>query len=129
MKTLVQLLAVGGAGFVGALARWGVGLWFGRWMMAFPLGTLVINITGSFFLGWFVTFIDRHGGDGDHGMLLKLAIGTGFVGAYTTFSTYMYESNALMEKGAFYLAGVNIIGSIVLGLAAVYLGVRLGSLR
>ena len=129
MKTLVQLLAVGGAGFVGAVARWAVGLWFGRWMIAFPLGTLVINVSGSFFLGWFMMFIDRHGGDPDQRVLLKLAIGTGFVGAYTTFSTYMYESNALMERGAFYAAGVNVIGSIVLGLGAVYLGVRLGSFR
>src|SRR5215469_18759360 len=121
MKTLVQLLAVGAAGFFGSVARWGVGVYFGRWMTAFPLGTLVINVTGSFFLGWFVTFIDRRPG---HEML-RLAIGTGFVGAYTTFSTYMFESNQLMEKGAFYEAWLNIIGSIVLGLVAVYLGVRL----
>jgi CrcB protein len=93
-------------------------------MIAFPLGTLVINVTGSFLLGWFVTFVDRRG---DHEML-KLAIGTGFVGAYTTFSTYMFESNRLMERGAFYEASGYIIGSILLGLAAVYLGVRLGRL-
>jgi CrcB protein len=124
MKTWVQLLAVGGAGFAGAVARWAVGLWFGRWMLAFPLGTLVINVTGSFLLGWFATFVDRRGA---HEML-KLAIGTGFVGAYTTFSTYMWESNRLMERGALYEAWANIIGSIVLGLLAVYLGVRLGKL-
>jgi CrcB protein len=123
MKTLVRLLAVGGAGFVGAVARWGIGVWFGRlFEVRFPIATLVINVTGSFFLGWFITFIDRRA---DHEML-RLAIGVGFVGAYTTFSTYMFDTNRLVEDGAFYLAWVNLIGSIVLGLVAVRLGVMLG---
>lgn len=124
MKTLLQLLAVGGAGFAGAVARWLISLGFGRWMpIRFPIGTLFINVSGSFFLGWFVTFITFRYPVPD---TLRLAIATGFVGAYTTFSTYMLESNELLSQGAAYEAWINLIGSLVLGLIAVRLGAALG---
>ena len=121
-ELLVRALAVGVAGFVGSIARWLVGAGFGRFNLKFPLGTLVINVTGSFFLGWFMTFMAGKDPKYDH---LKLAIGTGFVGAYTTFSTYMYETNDRFQQGAHYQAWANLIGSIVLGMIAVYLGTRL----
>ena len=118
MKYLIQALSVGGAGFVGALARWGVSLLVGS-TSNFPTATFIINITGSFFLGWFITFMNlRYPGN----VTLRLAIATGFVGAYTTFSTFMYESMALMQKGAMLMAVVNLLGSVVVGL----LGVRFG---
>lgn len=123
MKVLIQCLAVGGAGFAGALARWGVGTLFGRLLTAeFPVGTFVVNISGSFFLGWFFTFIEARSPGSD---TLKLAIGTGFVGAYTTFSTYMYESTDLIRKGAVLEALVNLLGSLLAGLLAVRLGIIL----
>lgn len=124
MKVLIQSLAVGCAGFVGALARWGVGLWFARMFpMRFPLGTFVINITGSLFLGWFLTFATtRH----FISPTLRLAIATGFVGAYTTFSTFMYDTAFLNEDGATFEAATNLVGSIVVGLLAVKLGMVLG---
>ena len=109
MKMLVQALAVGGAGFVGAVARWLIGLGFGRLNINFPLGTLFINVTGSFFLGWFATYM--FGRDPKYNTL-TLAIGTGFVGAYTTFSTYMYETNDKFDQGAHYQGWVNLIGSV-----------------
>lgn len=127
MKMLVQALAVGGAGFVGAVARWLVALSIGRVFHGrFPLGTLVINVSGSFFLGWFVTFVTFRYPVPD---TLRLAIATGFVGAYTTFSTYMLESNQLFQDGAWLEAWANLIGSLVLGMVAVKLGVMAAAVK
>jgi CrcB protein len=122
MKTwLLRYLAVGVAGFVGALARVGVAQAIGRLGYRFPLGTMVINITGSLFLGWFLTYA----GNRTISDTTKLAIGAGFVGAYTTFSTYMFESNKLIDEGAGIEATVNLVGSLVLGILAVRVGMWL----
>lgn len=125
MRFLVQLLAVGSAGFIGAVARWLIALLFGQsFNIRFPIGTLFINISGSFFLGWFMTVAaGRY--SGVISPTMRLAIATGFVGAYTTFSTFMYESNRLTEEGAGIEAMVNLVGSLVLGLIAVRLGILL----
>lgn len=120
--TLLRYFWVGLAGFLGAIARLGVGQMFGRLNVRFPLGTLVINLSGSLFLGWFLTYAtSRNLSD-----TVRLAIGVGFVGAYTTFSTFMYESNSLADQGARIGAAVNLVGSVVLGLVAVRLGIALG---
>ena len=90
MKHLMQYLAIAGGGAVGAMARFLVATICGRFFATdFPIGTMVINLSGSFFLGWFLTFAANRLTVSD---TLKLAIATGFVGAYTTFSTYMFES-------------------------------------
>jgi CrcB protein len=121
MKILIQCAAVGVGGFVGAIARFLVALVCGRFFgTGFPIGTLIINLTGSFFLGWFLTAIGGRTIVSDH---VRLAIAVGFVGAYTTFSTYMYESTALMDDGAWFKAMFNLIGSLILGLIAVRLGI------
>ena len=125
-EMLGRALAIGGAGFFGSLARWlvgmGVGQIQGKWNVNFPFGTLVINVTGSFFLGWFLTIT---AGRLSIDPTTRVAIATGFVGAYTTFSTYMFESNSLFQRGAHYQAWANLIGSLVLGMIAVYLGTKL----
>jgi CrcB protein len=119
MKTLLlRYLAVGAAGFVGAIARVLVATLFGRLNIRFPLGTLVINVTGSLFLGWFLTYV----GTRNVSDITRLAIGAGFVGAYTTFSTFMYESSRLADEGAGLEALLNLLGSLVLGILAVRLG-------
>jgi len=130
MKTLIQYLAVGGAGFLGATARLFVSRVCGRlFETSFPVGTLVINVTGSFILGWFLTAVGRGWTVSDRISTdtLRLAIGVGFVGAYTTFSTFMFESDKLMENGAMVQAFLNLLGSLALGLLAVWLGMRLAS--
>ena len=126
MNMFLKALAVGGAGFVGAVVRWLINLAFRRLNITFPLGTMFINVSGSFFLGWFLTYMMRRDPKYE---TLTLAIGTGFVGAYTTFSTYMFETNDRFENAAHYQAWANLIGSIVLGMAAVKLGVNLGRAR
>jgi CrcB protein len=125
MKMLVECMAVGAAGSLGAILRLVVsrlcGLWFGT---AFPVGTLVINLSGSLFLGWFLTMIAERYIVSD---TLRAAVAVGFVGAYTTFSTFAYESNSLLEDGETLKAAANLIGSVVLGLVAVRLGIWLAS--
>jgi fluoride exporter len=120
MKVLfLRYLAIGAAGFLGAIARFAVGTMFGRMNAFFPIGTLVINLSGSLFLGWFLTYAtSRSISD-----TTRLAIGVGFVGAYTTFSTYMWESNKLADDGAGIKAMANLLGSLILGILAVRLGI------
>src|SRR5258708_2482732 len=111
MKILLQYLAIGMAGFLRAIARFSVSRYFGQWTIRFPLGTFVINISGSLFLGWFLTVI---GGRYPVSDTMRLAIGTGFVGAYTTFSTWMFESSKLIDEAAGLEATANLLGSLVL---------------
>jgi CrcB protein len=118
---LLRYFFVGAAGFVGTVLRFGISQWFGAFNIRFPLGTLFINVTGSFILGWFLTFVGMRGLSDT----TRLAIGVGFVGGYTTFSTFMYESNRLIDDGAGLQATVNLIGSLVLGIVAVRLGILL----
>jgi CrcB protein len=123
MKLLVQCLAIGSGGFFGAIARFLVAMFCGRALgTAFPIGTLVINLSGSMFLGWFLTVIGGRTIVSDN---VRLAIAVGFVGAYTTFSTFMFESSSLLEDGSGIKAMFNLLGSLMLGLVAVRTGVWL----
>jgi fluoride exporter len=119
------VLLVGIGGFAGTVARWLVDSWVSRqgWTATFPLGTLLVNVSGSFALGLlFALAIDR--GILPAGIRAPLMIG--FLGAYTTFSTLMIESWRLMEHGSMGLGLVNLVGSAVLGMAAVGAGLALG---
>jgi CrcB protein len=119
---IIRYLAIAAAGSAGSLLRYVLANLVGRINMRFPLGTFIINITGSLFLGWFVAYVTRH----NVSDTTRLAIGVGFVGAYTTFSTFMYESNRLVDEGAGTLAMVNLVGSLVAGIIAVRVGLALG---
>lgn len=124
MKTVV---AVGAAGFLGAIARYGLeGLVSSRNGSSFPWGTFVVNISGSLVLGFlFAVLIE---GRVVLVPWLRTAITVGFVGAYTTFSTLTLETFRLAEEGSLVLAGANALGSLAVGLVAVYIGVVLGRL-
>ena len=121
MKDLTKFLIIGLGGFIGANARYVVGGWVqSRMGASFPYGTFVINVTGCFILGIFATLALRFAWN-DYWRLL---IAIGFVGAYTTFSTFEYETLGLLAEGGQYLsAAINIIGSVTIGLFAAYLGV------
>ncbi len=119
----MALVLVGLGGALGAVARYLVDGSISAWSSAFPFGTLVVNVTGSFLLGvLFAASAER--------ALLPAEIRgpamVGFVGAYTTFSTYVLESWRLLEDGSWLLAVGNIAGSVVIGLVAVAAGLALG---
>jgi CrcB protein len=121
MRTIV---AIGIAGALGALARYGVGgLILSRNARAFPWETFVVNVTGSFVLGFAFTVMTEQLTTAPW---LRTAITVGFVGAYTTFSTLSFETYRLLEDGALALAAANVLGSAAAGLCAVYLGVVAG---
>lgn len=117
---LPKYLAVGIGGFVGANARFILAQWAARrWGTAMPYGTFIINISGSFILGAFSVLALRLAWSD----ALRLMVAIGFVGAYTTFSTFEYESLQLVMEGSWPRALLNIGGSVVCGFAAAYLGV------
>lgn len=116
-------LVVGAGGFLGAIARYLVNLAVLRvWTAPFPLGTLIINVSGSFVLGWFSTWAAARAGLDP---AWRLFIGTGFVGAYTTFSTFEYETRRLSDLHSVMWAAFNVATSVIAGYAAVSIGVRL----
>ncbi len=117
--TLLEAVGVALVGGVGALARFAVDAAVSaRTAGRFPLGTLAANITGSALLGLLT-------GLGVAGDALLLA-GTGVLGSYTTFSTWMLESHRLAEEGALRRAGTNLALSLALGLVAAAAGRALG---
>ncbi len=123
----IALVAIGSA--CGGVLRWAVGVGIGQWLgTAWPWGTFLINISGSMFLGWFLTRLDlrSNGAGGMTTEQLRLMIAVGFTGGYTTFSSYEWESLGLLRADRFLAAAAYIIGSVALGLLGVYLGAALG---
>lgn len=120
----MDFLWVGLGGFLGANARYALGLWIvGRAGVGFPLPTLVINVTGSFAIGvLLVFFTERLIVDPAWRLLLIV----GFLGGYTTFSSYSFEALCLLETGDWLPAAWYIMGSNGLALTATYLGMVLG---
>ena len=123
-NVLWNCLAVGIAGFFGALCRMGVAALFVRLFgRGFPVGTLAINLSGSFVLGYFLARVARGWQVSE---TTQLAVTVGFLGAYTTFSTFMYESDALLRTGFTARAAIYVVLCLALGLLCVRLGVLAG---
>ena len=112
------------AGSAGTLTRFWVGGFVERVASgSFPLGNFLVNITGCLLFGLVYSFVENRSGLPSDMRLYAL---TGFMGAYTTFSTYMFESVALMQNGQWLAATVNIAGQTVLGLACIVAGLAIG---
>ena len=122
MATLMPYLLVGLGGFIGANARFVVARVVGAlFETRFPLGTFVINISGSFLLGVLGTIVTQKVMPGSESM--RLALGVGFLGAYTTFSTFEFETHALFDDGSWLTATTNMFASLFVGLLAVRAGI------
>jgi CrcB protein len=118
---MLPYLLVGLGGFLGAIARYAVARWVGGITDArFPWGTFLINVSGSFLLGVIGGLLAER--LVPHGDAVRLALGVGFLGAFTTFSTFEYETHALLEDGLWLTACGNVIASLLLGLIAVRAG-------
>jgi fluoride exporter len=117
------LVALGGG--IGSVTRYLVGGWFaGRFGPAFPYGTFVINVTGSFIIGLFLAFAQERISLSPY---WRLFFAVGFLGGYTTFSSFEYESVRLLQDGEMLLGSVYMIGSVVAGGIAAISGIMLGS--
>lgn len=113
------ILWIGLGGFTGALFRYWISGWIQAGTVTFPLGTLAVNFIGSFILA-LVMFLSEFKGYFNEETRIFLSIG--LLGSFTTMSTFSYESFKLLEQQEHMLFSVNVIGSVVLTLLAVYLG-------
>jgi CrcB protein len=111
-------IAIGGA--LGSIARFWIGSTIaGRMGIRFPYGTLIVNITACLIIGFSLTYMGRRA---DLNPAWRYLIPIGFIGAYSTFSTYEWETLSTMRSGAFVLAALYAGGSFILGLIAVWGG-------
>jgi CrcB protein len=121
-----KYIMVGVGGFLGAIARfWLAGLIYEKMGTRFPYGTFIVNISGSFLLGFFVTVLTERT---QLSPIWRYLIPIGFIGGYTTFSTFEWETLAALRDGQMIIAGLNVGLSVVLGFVAVWLGVISGRL-
>ena len=110
-------------GAAGAISRYAMDGWITNLFNAqFPWGTLVINILGSLVLGFVAEITTAY--------LInpswRVALGIGFLGAFTTFCTFSYETVRLLQDSSFFLACINVAATLSLGLVAVYIGILIG---
>jgi CrcB protein len=123
VETLTKYLAVAAGSAAGGMLRYFLGsTLLARTAAPFPTATFFINITGSFIVGFFLTLATERLQLSAH---LRLAVAVGFVGAYTTFSTFEYETLRLTEERRFGLALLNVLLSVAVGFAAVWGGALL----
>ncbi|QJA06367.1 fluoride efflux transporter CrcB [Thermosulfurimonas marina] len=117
----MKWLLVGLGGFLGALARYTVSGWCLRLGGAFPWGTLAVNLLGSLGLGFLMALAEET-------LLIspevRLFLAVGFLGAFTTFSTFAYETERLLSEAEWILAAANVAGSLFLAI----MGVKAGAL-
>lgn len=120
----MRALWVGGAGFAGAVSRYWLSELVGKRVNgSFPWGTVVVNLSGCFLLGLLsVVLGERLGVD----PAVRLAVTVGFLGAFTTYSTFAYETAVLGRDGAWLAAAANVVVSVSAGVGAAWLGIAAG---
>ncbi|WP_085994281.1 fluoride efflux transporter CrcB [Oceanobacillus senegalensis] len=121
----MNLLLVMTGGFFGAICRFTLGEWIYT-NNGFPLGTFLINLIGCFILGWFLTFVSQNKKIRPEYTLL---IGTGFIGSFTTFSTFSVETLNLFQEGLIFMGILYVLATTVSGLVLAYVGRKLALSR
>ena len=122
---LIAVVALGG--MVGTTARWALTNALGSSANGFPTATLVENVVGSFLLGALLEALLRRGDETPRGRVLRLGLGTGVLGGFTTFSALAYELERLLAGGQVTLAVVYAVLSLVLGILACVAGIALAA--
>jgi CrcB protein len=124
IKSLKNFMFVGCGGFIGAVLRYLISGWTQQLTRIgfFPIGTVIVNILGCFILGIL-------GGLAENLQLfnsnLRLFLFIGVLGSFTTFSTFSFETIALMRDGELFYASINILAQLVLGLGLAFLGFQI----
>ena len=117
---IADYFIIGLGGFFGAVARYAVALWVGQnWGRIFPLGTFIVNVSGSFCISLFMSLFTEKFMVNPQ---IRLFLVIGFLGAYTTFSTFEYETGNLIKDGEWFIALANVILSVIAGFVALKLG-------
>lgn len=124
---LLNLLFVGLGGFIGASLRYATGMFVGRFITdtQFPYGTFVVNMVGCLLIGFLAGLTDSREILNDTS---RAFVFTGMLGAFTTFSTFSYETMGLFQNGQTSPALTNLVLQIILGLLAVWGGIQLSKL-
>lgn len=121
-----KILSVAAGGAAGALVRYGAILFFQRFAaVQFPFAILTVNVIGSFLFGLLWSVMEDHDWVSDNMRLLVL---TGFLGSFTTFSTFAFDSAAFVKSGSWGLFALNVILNNALALGAVFVGFRVAKL-
>jgi CrcB protein len=121
MLTIIAMLALGAT--LGAATRYYTTLWAAENLsLDFPYGTLIVNVVGSLLLGGFLTLANETASVSSQ---VRLLVGTGFCGSLTTFSTFSYEIVGLLLEGRYTTGVLYAVGSLLLGLLGVVLGIAL----
>ena len=118
---MYNLFVIGLGGFFGAVLRYSVSGWIYKWFGSeFPYGTLVVNVAGSFILGFFLTLVTTK-------IILpyefKNFVAIGILGAFTTFSTFSYETVMLMQNNLVWATILNIVLNVLLAIIALWIGI------
>jgi CrcB protein len=117
---MVKVLLIGTGGFLGALARYWLGGVIHRAANTlFPLGTMAVNLIGCLLMGALMTLVLERSLVGPSG---RLFLAIGFLGSFTTFSTFGFETVELLSDGQWFHAGLNVVAQVVLGLTAIAIG-------
>jgi CrcB protein len=120
-RGVIRFLLIGLGGSLGALARYGVSFWIQeRVAGAFPYGTFVVNITGCLIMGLVMTRLNE---GGPVSVNWRFLVPVGFIGGYTTFSSFEFETFRLMGQGLPLAALGYVVSSVVLGYLALWIGV------
>jgi CrcB protein len=121
---MFHLLLIGVGGFIGSVSRYALSMGIGQLTPGsrFPLGTMVVNILGCLLIGLLAGVNEKHLPLSQEARLLLM---TGLLGGFTTFSAFGLETITLLRRNEWVLASSYVLGSVILGLAAVWLGMKL----
>ena len=126
MTLFAQSLVIAAGGAIGSLGRFWLGLWLAPMSQSLPVGTILINVVGSFVIGFFGTLTLSYGRH-PAPELLRLLVMVGFCGGFTTFSSFSLQTLDLLRAGAPGRAAANVAVSVVLCLGGVTAGHLLGA--
>ena len=122
-KTMLNMLMVFIGGGFGSVCRYGIQLALAKYENGFPIATLAANLVSSLILGMLLAFSTQH----ILSAQARLLFATGFCGGLSTFSTYSAESLLMIQQGAWFYSLLNLLGSMILGLLGVFVGMKLAS--
>lgn len=123
---MLQYLWIGLGGFLGANTRFITQQWAAnRWGSGFPYGTMLANVSGSFIIAFFLTLAGERLPISPE---LRLFLAVGFLGGFTTFSSFSFETFKLLQENGWQAAAINFAGNTILGLTGVFIGIYLARL-